>query len=123
MEFYHKTPRATLDIDRLQQTLELTNLPELCSLIDSIEVDNAREGSLYCLWGAFDVDRMDVRCGTRFSLLNCPHAATWTVTYDAQKQELIVHFTIDKSELEPDFAESIQAFVDDWAEGLERALQ
>jgi hypothetical protein len=118
-----KTRRETLDIEQLQNALKLVDPPKLCAPIDSVEVGNAREGSIYCLRGAFDFDRVDVRCGTLFSLLDRPHAAIWTVTYDAQRQKLIVHFTIDKTDIAPDFAESIQSFLDDWSDGLEQALQ
>jgi len=122
MEFYHKTPHEDLDVARLQHLLGLDKLPALCASIDSVALNNDRAGSLYCLWGAFDVERVDVRCGTRFSLLDCPHALAWTITYDRQNQDLIVHCSVDKTELDPEFAESIQSFVDDWADGLEKAL-
>ena len=123
MEFYHKTPRENPGIERLHGLLRLDRLPELCACIDSITVHGARTGSLYCLWGAFDVSREALRCGARFSLLDCPHALTWTVSYDASAQELVVHCTIDKTCVAPDFAESIQLFVDDWAAGLDKALR
>ena len=123
MEFYNKTSRENPGIERLHALLRLERLPELCASIESITVHSARTGSLYCLWGAFDVSREELRCGVRFSLLNCPHALTWTVSYDASAQELIVHCTIDKTRVEPDFAESIQLFVDDWAAGLDKTLR
>ena len=34
-----------------------------------------------------------------------------------------MHCTIDKSTVDPDFAESIQLFVDDWSVGLKHALR
>ena len=123
MEFYNKTSRENPGIERLHALLRLDRLPELCASIESITVHSAGTGSLYCLWGAFDVSREELRCGARFSLLNCPHALTWTVSYDASAQELIVHCTIDKTRVEPDFAESIQLFVDDWAAGLDKTLR
>ena len=123
MEFYAKTSLANPGVDRLHRLLVLEQLPRLCASIDSISPHSDRAGSLYCLWGMFEISREELRGGVRFSLLDCPHALTWTVTHDASVQRLLVHCTIDKTEVDPDFAESIQLFVDDWAAGLEGALR
>ena len=123
MEFYAKTSLANPGADRLRRLLVLDQLPRLCTSIDSIAPHSGRAGNMYCLWGAFEVSREELRGGVRFSLLDCPHALAWTVTYDTSAQQLLVHCTIDKTEVDPDFAESIQFFVDDWAAGLERALR
>ncbi|MEJ2479390.1 MAG: hypothetical protein P8Y78_04275 [Acidihalobacter sp.] len=114
---------ANAGVERLHRLLVLDQLPRLCESIDSITPTSDRAGNLYCLWGAFEVSREELRGGVRFSLLNCPHALAWTITCDASAQRLLVHCTIDKTEVDPDFAESIQHFVDDWATGLERALR
>ncbi|MEJ2631960.1 MAG: hypothetical protein P8011_09560 [Acidihalobacter sp.] len=123
MEFYARKCIADPGIDRLHSLLILDNLPKLCASIDSITVNSGHTGDLYCLWGAFEVSREPLRCGARFSLLDCPHALSWTITYNTQQQELIVHCTIDKAEVDPDFAESIQLFVDDCSVGMDEALR
>ena len=66
--------------------------------------------------------REEIRYGVRFSLLNCPHALAWTITFDETSQNIIIHCTIDKTEQDPDFIDSIHEFVADWSNGIIEAL-
>jgi hypothetical protein len=60
-----------------------------------------------------------VRDGVRFTLPGCPNALAWTVT--AEPEGVLVHCTINRTEHDPDFIESIETFVEDWRTGLERS--
>lgn len=110
------TPGALADM------LAIDRLPALCASISTATPTGEGQGDLYCLWGAFTLRRDVLRNGVRFALLECPHALAWTVTLDAARTLLIVHCSIDKSQPDPEFAESIEGFVADWADGLRRAL-
>ncbi|WP_462321286.1 hypothetical protein [Halochromatium sp.] len=119
MEFF-ATAQARLGAEQLQHELTGQRLPELCESIDQVlHWDAALDtGEIYCLWGQFKVNRECTRDGVRFTLPGCPNALAWTVT--AAADGTLVHCTINRSEHEPDFIESIEEFVADWAQGLQR---
>lgn len=122
MEFFSKIQHPHLDISMLKNLLTIDNLPSLCASISSATSDSDNAGNIYCLWGAFSLRRDEIRNGVRYALLDCPHALTWTITADEAKEALIVHCTIDKTQPDPEFAESIEVFVSDWSDGMRNAL-
>lgn len=54
----------------------------------------------------------------RYALLERPHALAWTVTLDEAREHVLIHCTIDKTQPDPEFAESIHGFVAEWANGV-----
>ena len=122
MEFFKEVHSPDLKLAHLKNLLAINSLAELCVSINTVTELKENEGDIYCLWGAFKVRREEIRYGVRFSLLDCPHALAWTVTYDAKSQNIVIHCTIDKTETDPDFVESIHEFVADWSNGLAQAL-
>ena len=123
MEFFKEVHKDKLNIVDLKSLLALNNLTVLCDSISNVTALNGNEGDIYCLWGAFKVRREEIRYGVRFSLLNCPHALAWTITFDEESRDIVIHCTIDKREQEPDFIDSIHEFVEDWSSGITRALK
>lgn len=123
MEFFQWLDAPKLDVLFLKDLLNISNLTELCRSITAVTRQNGNEGEIYSVWGAFDVRRDELKQGVRFSLLNCPHAFAWTITYDADKRNLIIHCTIDKTEHDQDFIDSIHDFTLEWATGIRKALQ
>lgn len=123
MEFFKEVHKDKLNIVDLKSLLALNNLTVLCDSISNVTALNGNEGDMYCLWGAFKVRREEIRYGVRFSLLNCPHALAWTITFDEESRDIVIHCTIDKREQEPDFIDSIHEFVEDWSSGITRALK
>jgi hypothetical protein len=119
MEFFG-TARLVASADHLRDLITGPRLAEWCDAID--RVLNWREdldsGEIYCLWGQFAVRREPIRDGVRFTLPGCPNALAWTVT--AEPDCVLVHCTINRSEHDPDFIESIESFVEDWRVELER---
>lgn len=73
-------------------------------------------------WGLFQVSREKIRNGVRLALLNCPHALAWTVAVKNEQGLVVIHCTIDDASADEEFVETIEQFVDDWAQGLEAAL-
>jgi hypothetical protein len=119
MEFF-ATARLVASPDQLRDRITGPRLAEHCAAIDRVlrwdeDIDT---GEIYCLWGQFAVRREPIRDGVRFTLPGCPNALAWTVT--AEPGGVLVHCTINRSEHEPDFIESIELFVEDWRVGLER---
>lgn len=118
MEFFQEVHHPGLSLLRLKQSLTIENLPNLCASIDTAAARTENEGELYCLWGAFNVRRDEIRNGVRYALVECPHALAWTVTLDKAREHVVIHCTIDKTHPDPEFAESIHAFVADWENGV-----
>jgi len=122
MEFFQVVHSPDLDIDKLKKLLAINSLTDLCASISTITPKKENAAEIYCLWGLFDVTREEIRYGVRFSLLNCPHALAWTITYNEENKDIVIHCTIDKTETDPDFVESIYEFVADWSKGIAKVL-
>lgn len=123
MEFFHQVRLAGLDVAELKRLLTLENLPVLCASIQTVNKTGDDEGDIYCVWGAFDVRRQEIRYGVRFSLLNCPHALAWTITWHEKEQCIVIHCTIDEKEQDELFVDSIHEFVAAWSAGLSGRLK
>jgi hypothetical protein len=119
MEFFANAP-CVLDPDQLQERITGPSLAELCESIERVLQWSQAEdaGEIYCLWGRFSVRRERIRDGLRFTLPGCPNALAWTIT--AAPEGTLIHCTINRSEHDPDFIESIEDFVADWVQGLGR---
>ncbi|EGV16165.1 hypothetical protein [Thiocapsa marina] len=119
MEFF-ATARLLATPDQLRDRITGPRLADCCDAIDRVLDwrEDLDAGEIYCLWGQFEVRREPIRGGVRFTLPGCPNALAWTVT--AESDAVIVHCTINRTEHDPDFIESIETFVEDWRVGLER---
>lgn len=120
MEFF-RTVDVNLAAEDLQRRLTVSNLARLCESIDRVLWAEDDQGEIYCLWGQFPVRREAVNGGVRFTLPTCPNALQWTVTtgYPPAPEGTVVHATINRTGHDPDFVDSIELFLDDWASGLE----
>lgn len=76
------------------------------------------------LWGEFKIGFNKIKGGVRFSLLDCPNALTWTITfgYPPEQNQVILHCTINRTQKPTEFIEEINEFLDEWQEGLESKL-
>ena len=122
VEFFRHIPCPQASVDRLQRQLRISRLPEFCASVDKVLSDKGDRGEIYCHWGQFDIQRLEIRHGVRFSLLNCPHALCWSITLNENEQHIIVHCTTDKPVQDAEFTESIDTFVDDWQNGIRNGL-
>ncbi|MEJ2688313.1 MAG: hypothetical protein P8124_14260 [Gammaproteobacteria bacterium] len=123
MEFFAYA-RAPSHEQALQRLLTVASLPRWCHLIDRVWEADADAGMIYCLWGEFRVRRESIRGGVRFTLPGCPNGVAWTVTagLPPAPEAIVTHCTINRPEHAPEFVESLQEFVEAWAQGLERTL-
>jgi hypothetical protein len=120
MEFFATTiiPASAAD---LQRRLTISELPHWCASIEKVLSDAKSSGEIYCVWGTFHTYREDLREGVRFSLPHCPNALQWTVTtgQPPNPRHTVIHLTINRTEHNQDFVDSIKKFVNDWKAGLE----
>jgi hypothetical protein len=123
MEFFREISAPEQELATLQNLLTIKSLPALTPSISSLLSDQDNHGEIYSVWGQFNVNRELIRCGVRFTLVNCPHAFAWTTTINDKNNTVIVHCTMDKSEHDEEFIESIDQFMDEWADSLNRTLQ
>lgn len=123
MEFF-ATARVDAGVAALEQRLTLDRLPDWCASIDTVLEHSGETGRIYCVWGEFAVRRESIRGGLRFTLPGCPNALAWTITTELppDPNAVVVHCTINRQEHDPDFIETIEAFVDDWRRGLEAGM-
>ena len=121
MEFFTTVERP-LTAEDLTGRLTVPTLSEVCDAFAAVEAEDDDQGAADTLWGHFRVVRTPIRGGVRFALTDCPNALVWTVTagYPPAPDGVVVHATIARTEADtdPDFAESIQEFVDAWRLGL-----
>ena len=120
MEFFATTiiPASAAD---LQRRLTICELPRWCASIEKVLRDDKSSGEIFCVWGTFLTNREDLSHGVRFSLPTCANALQWTVTtgHQPNPQHTVIHCSINRTEQDPDFVDSIKKFVVDWKAGLE----
>jgi len=119
---------AVVHIETTPETLQkltVRKLNQYCSDIDKVlHIENDNSADVYCVWGEFTVHRQVINGGVRFSLPNCPNALAWTITtgFEPEPNEVVIHGTINRTEHDADFIESIQLFIQSWEVGLENNL-
>ena len=120
MEFFATTTILASAPD-LQRRLTIGELPHWCASIEKVLSDAKSSGEIYCVWGTFQAHREYLRHGVRFSLPDCPNALQWTVTtgHPPNPAHAAIHLTINRTEHDQDFVDSIRQFVNDWKAGLE----
>lgn len=92
-----------------------------CASIEKVLKDAIGSGEIFCVWGTFAIHRELLTHGVRFSLPECPNTFQWTVTTGQAPNRLqtVIHATINRTEQDQDFIESLVQFVEDWKAGLE----
>jgi hypothetical protein len=120
MEFF-ATTTIPASAEDLQHRLTIGELPHWCATIEKVLSDAKSSGEIFCVWGTFQVNREDMKNGVRFSLPDCPNALQWTLTtgHQPDPRQTVIHATINRTEQDQDFVDSIRQFVDDWKAGLE----
>lgn len=76
------------------------------------------------LWGEFNISFDKINGGVRFALLDCPNALSWTITtgLPPEREKIVMHCTINRTEKPDEFIEEINDFLDEWETGLKRVF-
>lgn len=120
MEFFAIADKKTTQ-EEIQQMCTIEALPLYCASIESASNVRGDEGVIFCIWGRFIVRREKINGGVRFTMPECPNAFQWTVTtgFPPAPDKIVVHGTVNRTEHDPDFVESMEEFFAYWKQGLE----
>jgi hypothetical protein len=105
----------------IREKITLAALPDYCesfALVESIQENSCEVESI---WGRFQVTRQEINGGLRFTMPTCPNCFAWTITSGLPPApgQVVIHSTINRTEHEPWFIESMEEFVVQWRSGLE----
>lgn len=72
------------------------------------------------LWGEFVISYDRINGGVRFTLVDCPNALSWTITtgFPPERQKVVIHATINRTQKPDEFIEEIIEFLDEWETGI-----
>lgn len=72
------------------------------------------------LWGEFVISYDKINGGIRFTLVDCPNALSWTITtgYPPERNKIVLHATINRTQKPDEFIEEIIEFLDEWETGI-----
>jgi len=116
---YFEFIESNADISTLKFELSINNLVKYCASVSEVFHSNQQQGEIYCIWGRFTVNRELLDNGIRFSFPGCPNALTWTITKEPDNtNQIVLHLTINKQQIDNDFAQSIKQFIADLTKGI-----
>lgn len=123
MEFF-RIIKSSANEQSIKSNLDFKHLELMSSQLFLLEPLNDHLAKVGTLWGEFTLTRQEVKGGLRFSLLECPNALTWTITsgYEPAPDSMIVHLTINRTEIDQDFLEEIQEFIEDHCDLLKETF-
>ena len=119
MEFF-AIARTKMDEQTIHERVTVARMGEYCDTIVTLDGDDDA-GTIGTVWGEFPVERQVIRGGVRFALTTCPNALAWTITsgFPPAPDDVVIHGTINRTEHDEDFIESIVEFLETWRLGLE----
>lgn len=82
------------------------------------EINNDFQG--LTLWGEFVISYDKINGGIRFTLVDCPNALSWTITtgFPPDRNKIVLHATINRTQKPEEFIEEIDEFLDEWESGI-----
>lgn len=118
MEFFRIIDKQTSE-EKIQKKITPNSLEEFTESMFIIE-QGTKDFSGGTLWGEFEISYDKIKGGVRFSLLDCPNALQWTITtgFPPERDKIILHATINRTQKPEEFVEEINEFLDEWEFGL-----
>ncbi len=76
------------------------------------------------LWGEFLISYDKIKGGVRFTLKDCPNGLSWTITtgFPPERNKIVLHSTINRTQKPEEFLEEIKEFMDEWEEGIKEEI-
>ena len=108
----------------IEEVTTLDNLSALSNELFVIGDQNEINADIGGIWGEFTLNRMEIKGGVRFALLECPNALAWTITtgLPPNPDMVVIHLTINRQDQSNEFLEEIQEFLDDHTDCLGQIL-
>ena len=116
---YFKTIDIQTNQKWIQENITIENLEKITETNFVIE-EKGNDAFIGTLWGEFDLSYDKINGGVRFALTSCPNALAWTLTtgYPPERDKLIIHATINRTQKQQEFIDELHEFLDDWEKGL-----
>ena len=119
MEFFEKVSIKTSEKE-IRERITFDNLEKLSGSM--FVMNHSRNRAIVgTVWGEFTLQRDLIKNGLRFSLLQCPNAFTFTITTDhpPHQNRILIHLTVNREGVDPEFLTELTEFAADWKTGLE----
>jgi len=103
----------------IQENITIENLEKITETNFVLE-KKGNDALIGTLWGEFDLSYDKIYGGIRLALTSCPNALAWTITtgFPPERDKLIIHATINRSQKPQEFIDEVNDFLDDWEHGL-----
>lgn len=118
MEFFRIIDKQTTE-DLIQKNINPKNLEIFTESMFFLEENHGNfKGAT--LWGEFIISYDKIKGGVRFTLLDCPNALSWTITtgFPPERNKILLHSTINRTQKPTEFIEEIDEFLDEWEAGI-----
>ena len=118
MEFFRVVDKQVTE-EIIQDEIHPHSLEKFTETMLFLEdVNNNFKGAT--LWGEFLISYDKINGGVRFTLLDCPNALSWTITtgFPPERNKIVIHSTINRTQKPDEFVEEIDEFLDEWESGL-----
>lgn len=124
MEYFRIVPVNTTE-QLIQERLTLQNLDKVSSEIFNLDTPTTTKANIGGLWGEFTLTRDEIKGGLRFALVECPNALCWTITtgYPPERDAVVIHLTINRTQKHEDFIEEITELLNDMCQQLQNSLR
>jgi len=118
MEFFRIIDRQVTE-KIIQEKINPQSLEDFTETMLFIENDNNDFQGL-TLWGEFLISYDKIKGGVRFTLKDCPNGLSWTITtgFPPERNKVILHSTINRTQKPKEFMEEIYEFMDEWEAGI-----
>jgi hypothetical protein len=122
MEFFRSINKSVTEA-QIQEKIHAETIEDFAETMMFLEgTEHVFKG--VTLWGEFQISYHKIKGGVRFALLDCPNALCWTITsgYEPNKDGIVLHCTINRTEKPEGFIEEVNEFLDEWETGLQKHL-
>ena len=118
MEFF-RIIKKQVSQEIIQDKINPNSIDEFAETMMFLE-DNNDNFKGVTLWGEFIISYDKINGGVRFTLLDCPNALSWTITtgFPPERNNIVLHATINRTQKPEEFIEEIDEFLDEWESGI-----
>jgi len=118
MEFFRIIDKQVSE-KQLQEEIHPNSLEDITDTMLFLENLNTNFLGL-TLWGEFEISYDKIKGGVRFTLIDCPNALSWTITFGfpPEREKIVIHATINRTQKPYEFIEEVSDFLDEWENGL-----